>query len=441
LFSLLTRYLLVCSWAIRNCGLLLLRSLIDRLFGTSESKTTTEAGWDGKSVRLDYDKYPEFPEFLMEMLKQSPGKESIAVSTSIGSIETVFPALDIIRRAGPPPQYAAQIQVAVHRYLGNNVWHVRDIAARTMSTLIPLESFSTQLSNALDGVGTSNKAHGVFMLVANVLERLLVAMASLENQGDPGSSSSLTADVAIENLQALENKIASGGSWTELVNSCPDVRAVYDTALSALVKAFKVIGNGVSAVKIDTPHVDELTLDSSALSRLAFIDHCIAQTAAKGNVKVLHDYITDISRYISTQDVDAAASLIQAVRDSWPAKNLSTSDVEDLLKIYLDALQEGKSSIIKAIALKGVEECLEELCERGDFRTELVSHLVWFPKHVTTPEIVNSQLSLSGSLLLCHLVSQSPGAEGRISDWGIMLGAALAADNVSYSTHVMVTGY
>lgn len=48
-------------WAIRNCGLIFLRSLIDSLFGTHESKAVIEAGWDGKANRIHYHRYPNLP--------------------------------------------------------------------------------------------------------------------------------------------------------------------------------------------------------------------------------------------------------------------------------------------------------------------------------------------------------------------------------------------
>ena len=105
--------LTIYSWAIRNCGLLLLRSLIDCLFGTSESKSVTEAGWDGKSVRLAYERYPALPDILLNLIATEPNERVAYMSLQIGVVESVFPALDIIRRAGPPKTLRAEIQASI----------------------------------------------------------------------------------------------------------------------------------------------------------------------------------------------------------------------------------------------------------------------------------------------------------------------------------------
>ncbi|KAJ8129317.1 hypothetical protein O1611_g4314 [Lasiodiplodia mahajangana] len=87
-------------WAIRNCGLLLLRSLIDNLFGTNETKSAMEAGWDGRTVRIAYHKFEALPSLLVNLLEL--GKKSSGITIGTQTAEAVFPALDIIRRAGPP---------------------------------------------------------------------------------------------------------------------------------------------------------------------------------------------------------------------------------------------------------------------------------------------------------------------------------------------------
>ncbi|KAB8289792.1 hypothetical protein EYC80_010425 [Monilinia laxa] len=106
-------------WAIRNCGLLLLRSLIDCLFGTNENKASIEAGWDGRSTKLSYEKYPELPEILLKLLDKETLGIEYTNTPAIGSIESVFPALDIIRRAGPPIMLRNEIKEKVSIHLGS----------------------------------------------------------------------------------------------------------------------------------------------------------------------------------------------------------------------------------------------------------------------------------------------------------------------------------
>jgi hypothetical protein len=164
-------------WAMRNCGLLLLRSLIDCLFGTSESKTSIEAGWDGRSIKLSYEKYPALPELLLSLLDNN-NSEHINAS-AIGAVQSVFPALDIIRRAGPPMVLRNEIKTGVAAHLGSKVWHIRELAARTMCTFMLHDEWLLALKALLISSNAStNHTHGVLMTVKFLLERRLELFSS-----------------------------------------------------------------------------------------------------------------------------------------------------------------------------------------------------------------------------------------------------------------------
>jgi hypothetical protein len=159
-------------WAMRNCGLLLLRSLIDCLFGTSESKISIEAGWDGRSTKLSYEKYPALPELLLSLLDNNNAEQINA--SAIGAVQSVFPALDIIRRAGPPMVLRNEIETGVAAHLGSKVWHIRELAARTMCTFMLHGGWLPALKALLASSNTStNHTHGVLMTVKFLLERRL----------------------------------------------------------------------------------------------------------------------------------------------------------------------------------------------------------------------------------------------------------------------------
>lgn len=160
------------SWAIRNCGLLLLRSLIDALFGTNESKVATEAGWDGRSIKLSYDKYPALPALLLKLLDADTRLLDKASAPKISSVESMFPALDIIRRAGPPSTHRDEIFQSVSKHLGAKVWHVREIAARTICTLLLHNDWLPSVVKLIENsTKSTNRLHGVLMAVKFVLDR------------------------------------------------------------------------------------------------------------------------------------------------------------------------------------------------------------------------------------------------------------------------------
>ena len=164
-------------WAIRNCGLLFLRSLIDCLFRTSESKIVTEAGWDGKSIRLSYDQYPSLPELLVKLLHSDTNSSATSTTTlieSVESVESVFPSLDIIRRAGPPAIYRDEIFQRLSTHLESKIWHVREIAARTICTMMLHTDWLQDVLHLISSIGTSaNRSHGTLMAIKFILERRL----------------------------------------------------------------------------------------------------------------------------------------------------------------------------------------------------------------------------------------------------------------------------
>lgn len=166
-------------WAIRNCGLLLLRGLMDSLFGTSESKALMEAGWDGKASRLHYARYPSLAPVLLGLLKS--GRAMIRELTTIAAAEAVFPALDIVRRAGPPAALRDELQMYIADYLASPAWHVREIAARTLCSCMLHSEWLDTLRSLLvrtDSADSSekNRFHGALMTGKFLVERLAEVM-------------------------------------------------------------------------------------------------------------------------------------------------------------------------------------------------------------------------------------------------------------------------
>jgi hypothetical protein len=160
---------------VRNSGLLLLRGLLDTLFGTSESKALMEAGWDGKANRIHYGRYATLPHVLLGLLQS--GRRMILDMSAGATAEAVFPALDIIRRAGPPPTLRDELQRLVVEYLGSPVWHVREMAARTLCSCLLHNEWLQSLLDILerDGIGTSdpkNSVHGALLTAKFLVGRL-----------------------------------------------------------------------------------------------------------------------------------------------------------------------------------------------------------------------------------------------------------------------------
>ncbi len=154
-------------WAISNCGLLMVKALIDCMLGTSESKASAEAGWDGRSIRISYERYPTLPDLLLRLLGTDINVKVVA--------KEVFPALEFLRRVGPPEEKTMlreQFFACVVIHLDSETWDVRDLAARTACTFLLNDDWKTVIDDLLDFFRTStNGLHGVVLLVKYVLRR------------------------------------------------------------------------------------------------------------------------------------------------------------------------------------------------------------------------------------------------------------------------------
>lgn len=153
-------------WALRNCGLMLFRALIDRLSGQAESQTTSDE-LGPSDVQFSYQEYPNLLEIILNML--SPRDMGLEASES--AIECVFPGLKIIQRFPPPKTSKTEFQRLIIRLLGSSQWSVRNMAARTFARLIEtedrLQTILRCLENDADG---TNQIHGNLLCVFYLLK-------------------------------------------------------------------------------------------------------------------------------------------------------------------------------------------------------------------------------------------------------------------------------
>lgn len=130
-----------------------------------------EAGWDGHTIRLSYGKYPTLPRVLLSLLK-SGQKVAMEGGTQSAAAEAVFPALDIIRRAGPPEEHRDELYGYISEYLSSPLWHVREVAARTLCSFLLRLDWVARVEKLIEGSRESaNRLHGSLLTAKFVLER------------------------------------------------------------------------------------------------------------------------------------------------------------------------------------------------------------------------------------------------------------------------------
>ncbi|KAF2675118.1 hypothetical protein BT63DRAFT_420345 [Microthyrium microscopicum] len=155
-------------WAIRNCGLMLFKSIIDRLLGSTESQNWSD--YDHRNIsRISWSKYPALQTTVFQLLQtqfsSDQGQES--------GLESVFLALKIIQRIPPPIVLVEKIRNVVLPYCDSTHWHVRDMAARTLSTLTTEQDVRVQVFDLLTECSTNsqNLLHGRLLCILYTLKR------------------------------------------------------------------------------------------------------------------------------------------------------------------------------------------------------------------------------------------------------------------------------
>ncbi|KAM3083132.1 hypothetical protein ACMFMG_003796 [Clarireedia jacksonii] len=420
-------------WAMRNCGLLLLRSLIDCLFGTSESKISIEAGWDGRSTKLSYEKYPALPELLLCLLDNS-NPEQINAS-AIGAVQSVFPALDIIRRAGPPMVLRNEIETAVAAHLDSKVWHIRELAARTMCTFMLHEEWLSALKALLTRSNTStNHTHGVLMTVKFLLERRLALFVSLPNIHDlvelkqdiealervNDCSQTIAVFVEIKNLiyQIMIDSPEPASSATYLASL-----TIKDGRVKTLLKEYTQLYSQDTGDSYNDTHVGGALLRKAVAIETMYIS---ALTKDFGTLK-------DLYSYCQTKDTDMATAALDYLPNAWSNDGLTILD--GLIKSYLDSFDQehrtkSQNDDQYHSLLNGIQSC--DLAQFLQDFSEL--QYLMLPSD-NSPRLFNAQLRVSGvvKLLKWTISTDEEIISQDLRVWGETLNEAGQAHRVGCS--------
>lgn len=153
-------------WAIRNCGAMLFRSLIDRLLGSTDSQNHDDDG-EVKTAHITYNDYPKLLDIVTKLL----APESDACGHVDGALESVFPALKIIQRMPPPEHEQRRIRDLVFRLCVSSHWHIRTMAARTFSKLVSKAECDTVLRDLVPlSRGDQNAVHGRLLCIDYLMD-------------------------------------------------------------------------------------------------------------------------------------------------------------------------------------------------------------------------------------------------------------------------------
>ncbi|KND95020.1 hypothetical protein TOPH_00464 [Tolypocladium ophioglossoides CBS 100239] len=393
-------------WAIRNCGLIFLRSLIDCLFGSQESKSMIEAGWDGRANRIAYHRYPNLPPVLRNLLKS--GHQMLSqTGATVSAAESVFPALDIIRRAGPPELLRDEIQVDVAVYLSSPVWHVRELAARTLCSCLLherwLQTIKDVLQDALlsQAINHQNHVHGVLLTLRFVIERLHEVAADR-----------LMADLPELTLFLSQISIDAG------FPCCPDIAAAYFEVVNHIWAFEKANSKPLSPFKVTMP-----ANTGSALLRNQKAIHDVYMASSENNsVERLRALLLD-----QKVGIDGLVTGLETLPKLWRPSSTSEQTLIQLCGFYIDICL--KTGLVEAqiVAVRNLGGLMEQLLHQGKVDTlpanELVELWTALPSRPMSPALSNAVISASGCIMAALRNSQgAPPVD--LQNWGRMMADA-----------------
>ncbi|PGH15198.1 hypothetical protein AJ79_02563 [Helicocarpus griseus UAMH5409] len=174
-------------WAIRNCGLMLFKALLNRM---CRFKAGYNAGLGGSSgsepgSRVVFQKYPGLIELLAQLLQDPiPNEEQNETSPQSWELsittERVFPALELIGEKVPSftGEEERLLRDLVSEQFRSPVWGIREHSARIYASLLRHEQILPticELSTIQSLPVGQNQVHGLVLCIRYSLQRLWVS--------------------------------------------------------------------------------------------------------------------------------------------------------------------------------------------------------------------------------------------------------------------------
>lgn len=447
-------------WAIRNCGLMLFRSLIDRMLGTNESADDFFDNTTGNVSRLSYDKHPGLLDLILRLLRSSnvlhagvlpDGSDSTIPNLTA---EAIFPVLDLLRRAPPPARVQLEVFDLVRIALQDDSWHVRDMAARSMAALIPHGDVSKVLQDltALAPTIDWNEFHGRLLCIKYISKAALrLALDASDVKGD----SPKTGPVSIfslfdEHSPLLQTCVYSNADDT-VTAAYVDVLNLFGTYLLAS-KAHQrggtlllgEIAHLAKFIDVSKSVCNQLGVRSrqrrgSAILRISLLKCSWITFLLSGQSTRVQSVEMSKLRILDDEDVAGAVDVLDSLQPYLVACSPETSL---LLLISLLRNCEFAQSRLRSCIFSSLAVLIPSLPADGSTDHDLIITLTKIPimKYIhdaSAPSELASALSLWGYALASQWSQQGTWTGQMIGDvakWLRLCSAGLTEDNVSWST-------
>lgn len=326
------------AWAIRNCGLMLFRAVIDRLLGTSDAHFDDDAEIQ---KRISTEAYPHLLDVVLSLLK-APADGTTT------RFEGVFPALQLLQLTRVPEDRLSETTSAVETLISSSSWHVRDKAARTLASFTSMDELALQLDELLSGGPLrENHTHGLLLLIKYTLAQATTDIIQPETPKHELTIAFYDCSCLARSVGELFHRtrsVVTKAASLDVVRACSAfltgintvTRASYDHGALLLTLAKPDSASG-HAIDVFQAILDDIREDpTAAVIRQAWA-RLVAQYLSAQPVSE-HDSWSDLIAMVvelSQYDEDAVAHFLQALHPVALDSGKSTSQLAMQLYTYI----------------------------------------------------------------------------------------------------------
>ncbi len=370
-------------WAIRNCGLMLFRACASRIRRADDVADAAPCG------TVSHSQSGAVLSIALKLLQS--GRQ-----ISIDSPELVFAGLDLMSRITVFGEDRSQAKDHILLQLGSPIWMVREHAARLCASQMPeaeaLEA-ATHLIHSME-MSDQNKCHGILLCSRELLRKH--ANASLPFQ----DTEYFALKQALEQHVSRVEKCAAPAvhsAFLDLVNEYISIRSRSASQLQTWPKHHHWTQQcqppyqSTSQVMCGRPFESQLRSSSSLNSCLTIFSD------DKGQAQTLYQAFQGVAAH----DADAAAALLQAIKD----QNISDRHgLQLLVDLYVAIVQDQCDEVVIAAAMFGLSSCLEAVYENKkvfieeDDLDKLIKCLVRLP-FTGSKNLFNAKIRCLGCVL------------------------------------------
>ena len=178
---------------------MLLKALLSRLIGGNNTHLALH-GDCGHFSKYVYDRNPNLPDLVLRLLawnavdqrQLSSNDSRISSSATVHSFQTVFTAIEIIKRFGIPPDHRTVITTVLMKQLGSPIWALREKTAEVLGFLVDEQTIIQEIHAISGHEWRQNELHGRLLCLKSMMVRRNIAKSGKPNEILPSLRSSLT---------------------------------------------------------------------------------------------------------------------------------------------------------------------------------------------------------------------------------------------------------